>query len=74
MRVVIDWNLCVGAGLCLAPAAGGLRLVPYPGQLRAVLVGSADDGALLAAARACPTMAIRLAGQDGRPIYPPAGA
>ena len=73
MRVTIDWSLCIGSGLCLVAAPGVLALVPYAGAWRAGLAAGATDGALMAAARACPTMAIRLTDDVGQPIYPPSG-
>ncbi len=72
MRVAIEWNLCVGSGLCLAAAQSGLRLAPYRGEQRALLTACPADDALQAAARACPMMAIRLADEAGQPVYPPA--
>ncbi len=71
MRVVIDWDLCVGSGSCLVAAPGVLRLVPFRGERRAVLTAAGDDAALLAAARACPTLALRLSDDQGRVVYPP---
>jgi ferredoxin len=71
MRVMIDWDLCVGSGLCAVESGGALRLVPCGGERRAVLAGCPDDGTLEAAARACPMLAIRLWDAAGRTIYPP---
>lgn len=72
MRIVIEWDLCIGSGQCLDPAPGALSLVSFQGQQRAVLrSGAVRDEALVAAARVCPTMAIRLLGDDGAPVYPP---
>jgi ferredoxin len=71
MRVVIDWDLCVGSGLCVAEAPGSFALVPCGQDLRAVLVAPLDEAGLQAAARACPTLAIRLVDASGRPVYPP---
>jgi ferredoxin len=72
MRLAIDWDLCVGSGLCRAAVPGAIRLVPYRDELRAIWVGDAADAALVAAARACPTLAIRLSEHGGQAIYPPA--
>lgn len=76
LRVRIDWDLCAGAGLCAAVAPRVFAVVEAaPGRRRAVLVAPADHGTLTAAAFACPTLAIRIDGDDGRPIYPtPAAA
>lgn len=75
LRVRIDWDLCAGAGLCAAAAPRVFAVVEAaPGRRRAVLVAPADDATLIAAAYACPTLAIRIDGDDGRTIYPaPAG-
>lgn len=74
MRIAIDWSLCVGSGLCVEAAGPAFRLVAHGEGYRAILVDpGADDAAILAAARACPTLAIRLSDAEG-PIYPPAGA
>jgi len=71
MRLAINWDLCIGSGLCAASAPQVFRLVPYQGEVRAVLASAAlDDALLLAAARACPTLAIRLTDDAGRPVYP----
>lgn len=74
MRITIDWNLCVGSGLCAAAAPDGLGLVPCGGGRRAILSGSVSEAELLAAARACPTLAIRLFDGAGREVYPPPSA
>jgi ferredoxin len=71
MQLAIDWDLCVGSGLCLAAAPGAFALTGPPTARRAILVGPAPDEALLAAARACPTLALRLRQADGTRLYPP---
>lgn len=71
MRVAIDWNLCIGSGLCVKVAGNGLQLAPYHGEPRAILSGNPPDDLLLSAARACPTMAIRLVDEVGQLLYPP---
>jgi len=71
MLVSIDWHACVGSGACLAAAPGAFALVPHGAGLRAVLTAPGeDDDALLAAAHACPTLAITVAGDDGTVRYP----
>lgn len=71
MRIEIDWDLCVGSGLCAAAAEGAFTLVPAAEGPRIVLTdATVDDAALIAAARACPTLAIRLS-DAGHRIYPP---
>lgn len=72
MRIEIDWDLCVGSGLCAAAAGGALSLQPTADGPRILLTdATVDDMALIAAARACPTLAIRLS-DGGHRIYPPA--
>lgn len=71
MRIEIDWDICVGSGLCAALAGGAFTLVPAADGPRIVLTdATVDDAALFAAARACPTLAIRLS-DAGHSIYPP---
>lgn len=71
MLVSIDWHACVGSGACLAAAPGAFALVPYGAELRAILIAPADrDDRLLAAARACPTLAITVTDDDGTVRYP----
>lgn len=70
MRITIDWELCIGSGQCVATAPSAFRLVPYGRGFRAVLAGPGVDEALLAAADACPTLAIQLSGEHGEPVFP----
>lgn len=79
MRLFIDLELCIGAGLCVAASPERFALVETEWGPRAELqsaalgerMDEAADAPLLAAARACPTLAIRLADDEGRRIYPP---
>ena len=67
--VSIDQSRCIGAGNCV-------HIAPTVFQLDeeniAYLVdpNSADDDTLLDAAQSCPTNAIYLDTQDGKPVYP----
>ncbi len=71
MQVAIDWDLCIGSGRCVAASEGALALVGTADGPRSVLNSAVlDDAALVATARACPTLAIRLMDR-GRTIYPP---
>jgi len=71
MLVSIDWHACAGSGACVATAPTAFALVPFGDGLRAVLVApAADDDLLLAAAHACPTLAISVRGDDGTTVYP----
>lgn len=66
MRVAVDWNLCLGSGLCVAAGGRAFALVETADGPRAVLADpTVDDAALLAAARACPTLAIVLSDAAG---------
>lgn len=71
MRLLIDWDLCIGAGLCLAESPEAFELVETAAGPRAILHAAAGDPRLEAAARRCPTMAIRLWDETGRQLYPP---
>lgn len=68
---MIDWDLCIGAGLCLAESPAAFELVETAEGPRAILRAPDDDGRLEAAARRCPTMAIRLWDASGQQRYPP---
>lgn len=71
MQIAINWDLCIGSGLCVANIPQAFALVRYGEEVRAVLVAPPlDDGALVVAAQACPTLAIRLT-ENGRAVYPP---
>jgi len=71
MRLSVDWDLCIGSGSCAAAAVGAFELVPTARGPRIIFIDAAvDEGALIAAARACPTLAIRLTDAQ-RTVYPP---
>lgn len=71
MLVSIDWHVCAGSGACVAAAPTAFALVRCGDELRAILVAPAqDDDQLLAAAHACPTLAISVRGDDGTVRYP----
>ena len=67
--VSIDQSRCIGAGNCV-------HIAPTVFQLDeeniAYLVepGSVDDETLIDAAKSCPTDAIYLDTEDGKPVYP----
>ncbi len=66
MRVAIDWGVCLGSGLCVAASRGAFTLVQTDDGPRALLADpTVDDAVLMAAARACPTLAITLADAGG---------
>ena len=71
MDVTVDWDLCIGSGLCVAAAGDAFNLVETEGTGRGGAAGPLHDPErLLAAARACPTLAIRLS-RGGTPVFPP---
>lgn len=69
MKVRIDRKLCTGVGNCVALLPGVFALDE---ERKAVLldVSSADDDALLDAAKSCPEDAIIIEDDDGNQIYP----
>ena len=72
MRVTIDHRMCIGAGLCLAEAPEAFTLEDTPEGPRAVLrINDADAKRLMAAAVACPTLAIALEDEAGQVVFPP---
>ena len=62
---VVDEHACSAHGDCVheAPEAFALEDV-------AVVIGSAADERILAAARGCPAAAIAVFDEDGRQVYP----
>lgn len=72
MRVTIDHRMCIGAGLCIAEAPTAFALEDTPDGPRAVLqTDDADTDRLMAAAKACPTLAIALEDEAGTQVFPP---
>jgi ferredoxin len=72
VRIDIDPALCIGSGLCVGPAQGAIVLVSTVDGPRAVPTGeSGDPDGVMRAARCCPTLAIALADEAGRIIFPP---
>ena len=69
-KVSVDEELCVGTADCARLAPLAFR-VDEDVNASVVLPGadSADAADLLAAARACPTNAIRVVADDGRVLY-----
>ena len=84
-RLMIDRNLCIGAGSCIAVAPSTFELDP---ENKAVLRRKApppssdmtargdledqaiDDETLLLAAKSCPTQAIIIYDEEGNQMYP----
>lgn len=72
VEVTVDADLCIGSGDCARLVPTGFRIdemlgvsVPLAGAM------SADVGALLQAARACPTQAIRVDRRGGDQLERP---
>ena len=84
-KIVVDRNLCIGAGSCVVVAPTVFEL---NGENKAVLKqkdGTKNSGpvekvnledeaitdeALLAAAQSCPTQAVFLYDEEGKQVYP----
>jgi ferredoxin len=68
IEVAIDRSLCIGSGPCFVIAPGAFAL---DDNMKAIVRDPAREtaGALLEAARECPTQAIYLS-QRGKPLYP----
>jgi len=84
-KITVDRGLCIGAGSCLTAAQGVYELdeenkavMLLKGDVKTsdasakgdLVNDSVSDDDLLAYAKACPTMAILLHGEDGSQIYP----
>ncbi len=67
--IVVDRDLCIGAGSCSAIAPEVFEL---DGENKAVVKNpkGADDGTIRLAAKSCPVFAILLANQAGKQLYP----
>lgn len=66
----IDRGLCIGAATCVAIAPKGWALDE---EAKAYILETAEeetDDMLLEAAKACPVMAIIIADEDGKQVYP----
>ncbi len=57
MRVTIDWQLCVGSGMCVAAVPDGFELAPCGRNRPGNSLRQPGDASLRAAAAACPTLA-----------------
>ncbi len=70
IEVSVDPDLCIGSGDCVRIAGQAFRIDESTG-VSGPLAGARDVGEalLLAAARTCPTQAIRLVAADGRVLH-----
>ncbi|MFH1621173.1 MAG: ferredoxin [Patescibacteria group bacterium] len=68
-KIVVDRELCIGAGPCVTVAPGVFQLDE---DNKAIIIDAkgADDDTILLAAQSCPVQAISLFDEDGNQIYP----
>ena len=68
-KIVIDRNLCIGAGTCVVTAEKVFKLDE---ENKAVVwdMSSGSDEEILLAAQSCPTAAIHLYDEEGNLIFP----
>ncbi len=68
-KIVIDRELCIGAGPCVTVAPGVFQLDQ---DNKAVVINArgADDDTILLAAQSCPVQAISLFDEEDNQIYP----
>lgn len=68
-KIIVDRNLCIGNGSCVAVAPGVFEL---DSENKAVVYNpkGADDETILLAAKSCPTQAILIFDEDGNQIFP----
>lgn len=69
MRAIVDRELCIGAGNCVAIAPTVSEL---DGERKAIVldISSVDEDTLMDAAQSCPVSAITIEDEEGRQIYP----
>jgi len=70
MKIVVDRNLCIGAGPCVAIAD---KVFELDAEGKAIILDSkgADDETIKLAAQACPVKAIFLYDEEtGKQIFP----
>jgi ferredoxin len=69
-KIVIDRNLCIGAGSCVAIAPKAFTL---DNEAKAIVLPTVDEESnetVIEAAKACPVAAIMIYDESGKPIYP----
>lgn len=68
-KIEIDRNLCIGAASCMAVAPEVFEL---DSENKAVVINpsAADAETILDAAKACPTLAIRVYDENGKLVFP----
>lgn len=68
-KVVVDRDLCIGAGPCVTIAPAVFQL-DEENKAYVVNQKGADDETILMAAQSCPVQAIFVYDEDGKQIYP----
>ncbi len=68
-KIVVDRDLCIGAGTCVTVAG---KVFQLDNENKAVVtdINGASDEDILIAAQSCPTAAIFLYDEDGNLIFP----
>jgi ferredoxin len=69
-KIVVDRNLCIGAGSCVAVAP---QVFALDNEAKAIVLPSAtqsDDSTVLEAAKSCPVAAIILTDESGKQVFP----
>jgi len=68
-KIVVDRNLCIGAGTCVTIAD---KVFKMDVENKAVVLDlqGADTSTILIAAQSCPTAAIFLYDEDGKLVFP----
>lgn len=68
-KVVVDKNLCIGSGACEATAPKVFK-VNNEGKAEVIDKKGDTDENILAAAKACPVLAIIVYDEEGKQIFP----
>lgn len=69
-KAVVDRNLCIGAGTCVAVAP---KVFALDNEAKAIVLptaGETDDNTILEAARSCPVAAIIVTDETGKQVFP----
>jgi len=69
-KVIVDRNLCIGAGSCVAVAPLAFALDNEAKAIVLPTVDQTDDNTLLESARACPVAAIIVTDETGKQVFP----
>lgn len=69
-RVVVDRDLCIGAGTCIAVAPEAFELDSEAKAIMKDTWPEIDDETLKAAAESCPVLAVYLYNQQNKKVFP----